>query len=332
MRGEHHEQPDPGGAYERLHLTGPEFGGDEEGNNGLSNHGPMAMEVLVRRGHELDVPRWVDAYVPRLEELPRGSARITDENWRDALGDGRRIGDWTEFFTRQVAERPWREVLATWWPRLLHGIAAGATHGVIRVGHAVRTLLTGDECPAAVPELAHGLAFWAGRLRSLPGAAAPAGGLDAAAALEALPQSTPRRCGTSPTRMAARCCCAHGDRAERRAAHAARPATRAVGAEPVGRLVGQRLYLHTCPQPTAPSHQCRLANPTPIHVTFVRTVVSNVPSKSKARQQSVTAYDRNAVVCWPPGTTPGAAGLAGRPPTPGPSSTSHSPKITAHAG
>lgn len=206
MRGEHHEQPDPGGAYERLHLTGPEFGGDEEGNNGLSNHGPMAMEVLVRRGHELDVPRWVDAYVPRLEELPRGSARITDENWRDALGDGRRIGDWTEFFTRQVAERPWREVLATWWPRLLHGIAAGATHGVIRVGHAVRTLLTGDECPAAVTELAHGLAFWAGRLRSLPGAAAPAGGLDAAAALEALPQSTPRRCGTSPTRMAARCC------------------------------------------------------------------------------------------------------------------------------
>jgi hypothetical protein len=174
-------------AYERLHLTGPEFGGDEEGNNGLSNHGPMAVEVLVRRGHELDVPRWVDAYVPRLEELPRGSARITDENWRDALGNGRRIGDWTEFFTRQVAERPWREVLATWWPRLLHGIAAGATHGVIRVGHAVRTLLRGDERPAAVTELAHGLAFWAGRLRPLPGAAAPAGGLDAAAALEALP-------------------------------------------------------------------------------------------------------------------------------------------------
>ena len=132
-------------AYERLHLTGPDFGGDEEGNNGLSNHGPMAVEVLVRRGHELDVPRWVDAYVPRLEELPRASAQITDENWRDALGDGRRIGDWTEFFTRQVAERPWREVLATWWPRLLGGIAAGATHGVIRVGHSVRTLLTGDE-------------------------------------------------------------------------------------------------------------------------------------------------------------------------------------------
>ena len=87
-------------AYERLHLTGPEFGGDEEGNNGLSNHGPMAVEVLVRRGHEIDVPHWVDAYLPRLEELPRGSDRITDENWREGLGDGRRIGDWTEYFTR----------------------------------------------------------------------------------------------------------------------------------------------------------------------------------------------------------------------------------------
>jgi hypothetical protein len=174
-------------AYERLHLTGPEFGGDEEGNNGLSNHGPMAVEVLVRRGHEIDVPHWVDAYLPRLEELPRGSDRITDENWREGLGDGRRIGDWTEYFTRQVTERPWREVLGTWWPRLLDGIAAGATHGVIRVGHAVRTLLAGNEHPAAVTELAHGLAFWAGRLRPLPGVAAPAGSLDAAAALEAVP-------------------------------------------------------------------------------------------------------------------------------------------------
>jgi len=174
-------------AYERLHLTGPEFGGDEEGNNGLSNHGPMAVEVLVRRGHELEVPRWVDAYLPRLEDLPRASDRITDESWRDALGNGRRVGDWTAFFTRQVTERPWREVLATWWPRLLPGIAAGATHGVIRVGHVVRTLLTGTESPAAVTELAHGLAFWAGRWRTVPGVAVPAGRLDAAAALEAVP-------------------------------------------------------------------------------------------------------------------------------------------------
>jgi Questin oxidase-like len=174
-------------AYQRLHRTGPEFGGDEEGNNGLSNHGPMAVEVLVRRGHDLDVPRWVDAYLPRLEGLPKASDQITDETWRDALGNGRRIGDWTEFFTRQVTERPWREVLSSWWPRLLPGIAAGATHGVIRVGHATRALLGGNERPAAVTELAHGLAFWAGRWRTVPGVATPAGRLDAAAALQTVP-------------------------------------------------------------------------------------------------------------------------------------------------
>jgi hypothetical protein len=58
---------------------------------------------------------------------------------------------------------------------------------VIRVGHAVRTLLGGNGDPAAATELAHGLAFWAGRWRTVPGVAAPAGGLDAAAALEAVP-------------------------------------------------------------------------------------------------------------------------------------------------
>ncbi|HEU0212689.1 MAG TPA: questin oxidase family protein [Jiangellaceae bacterium] len=174
-------------AYRRLHRTGPEFGGDEEGNNGLSNHGPMAVEVLVRRGHEVDVPRWVDAYLPRLEALPEAADRITAQTWRDALGDGRRVGDWTAYFSSQVTEQPWREVLATWWPRLLPGISAGATHGVIRVGHAIRTLLSGNESATAQTELAHGLAFWAARWRSVPGVTAPAGTLDAAAALDAVP-------------------------------------------------------------------------------------------------------------------------------------------------
>jgi hypothetical protein len=41
-------------AYERLHHTGPEWGGN------LSNHGPMAAEVLARRDHADQVPAWVD--------------------------------------------------------------------------------------------------------------------------------------------------------------------------------------------------------------------------------------------------------------------------------
>jgi hypothetical protein len=174
-------------AYERFARTGPEWG-----ESSLTNHGPMAVEVLVRRGLAADVHRWIDAYVGKLSELPPVSDRITDATWRDALGDGRRVGDWSAYFEEQMREHPWREVLVTWWPRLLPGIVAGATHGVIRVSHAVRTLLGGDTSPAAVTELAHGLAFWAARVR--------AGTLEVNAALDAIPR-IPSQQGTVTVRF-----------------------------------------------------------------------------------------------------------------------------------
>lgn len=176
-------------AYQRLHRTGPEFGGDERGDNGLTNHGPMAVEVICRRGLEIDVHRWLDRYIRRLTDLPAAAEPITDATWRQALGGGqRRIVDWTAYFDGQLAERPWRCVLAAWWPRLLPGIAAGSTHGVIRVSHAVRTLLAAEPTRQAVTELGYGLAFWAARFRVLPAPGAPRGCLPAAAALAAVPR------------------------------------------------------------------------------------------------------------------------------------------------
>jgi hypothetical protein len=173
--------------YHRLHRFGPEYGGDEEGNHGMTNHGPMAAEVMVRRGLEIDVDRWLDRYVRRLAELPATDVGIRPDEWRSALGDARRLPDWTAYFQRELRERPWPTVLVQWWPRLLPGIVAGSTHGVIRVGHAVRTLQAGvDGCPPAIEtldELAHGLAFWAARYRELAGVVAPAGGLGAGEAL-----------------------------------------------------------------------------------------------------------------------------------------------------
>ena len=166
-------------AYERLHRYGPEFGGDEEGNHGMTNHGPMAVEVMVRRGLDVDVTRWVDRYVGRLVELPAPSRPI--EDWTRALGDHRRLPDWRVFFAAELAEQSWTDVLSTWWPRLLPGIAAGSTHGVIRVGHAVRALRAGA-ADLARDELAHGLAFWAARYLPLP-RARPRGTLSPAVAL-----------------------------------------------------------------------------------------------------------------------------------------------------
>lgn len=183
-------------AYDRLHRTGPEFGGE----NWLANHGPMAAEVLARRGHEDRLPGWVDRYARRLDELPGAGDEITDRTWREALGDPRRVGDWTAYFVRQVGERPWREVLVDWWPRLLPGILAGATHGVIRVGHAARTLLAGNDTPPAITELAHGLAYWAARSQPLPGLPAPAGALEVAQALDLVPR-IPDQQGTVAARV-----------------------------------------------------------------------------------------------------------------------------------
>ncbi|MEU4891030.1 questin oxidase family protein [Streptomyces sp. NPDC044780] len=151
-------------ALERLHAAGPEHRG------WLSNHAPMAVEALVRHGHGRVVHRWLDRYRDKLEEMPGSYARITEENWREALGDPRRLADWPAYFDRELADRPWRDVLAVWWPRLLPGIAGGATHPVIRVGHAVRTLLDDPEGTTAprTAELAHALGYWAARHAPLP--------------------------------------------------------------------------------------------------------------------------------------------------------------------
>ncbi|MEV0368363.1 questin oxidase family protein [Streptomyces sp. NPDC050636] len=176
-------------ALERLHTTGPEFHGF------LSNHGPMAVEALVRRGQARTVHGWVDRYVTKLEDVPSPQSPVTDANWQQALGDPRRVTDWTTYMRNQVAERPWREVLAEWWPRLLPGIAGAATHPVIRVGHAVRTLLEEGEEEPRIAELAHALGYWAARHTTLPVTVRPTGTASPADALAALPHVTNQRVG-----------------------------------------------------------------------------------------------------------------------------------------
>jgi hypothetical protein len=169
-------------ALQRLHTTGPEFDG------WLSNHGPMAVESLVRGGQAPRVHRWLDHYTERLDTMPAAGDPIRGDSWQDALGDPKRLGDWITYFERAVAERPWRDVLAEWWPRLLPGIAAGATHPVIRVGHATRTLLDGEVTAPRLAELAHGLGYWAARHQPLPPITALPAGADAAGALDAVPR------------------------------------------------------------------------------------------------------------------------------------------------
>jgi hypothetical protein len=176
-------------ALERQRRTGPERDG------WLSNHAPMAAEALAHNGHADEIPAWVDRYRDLLEDAPRGISPISREAWRDPLGDPVRTGDWIAFFDREMHEAPWREVLAQWWPRLLPGIAAGATHGVIRVGHAVRALLDTETAPR-VDELGQGLAYWAARWQPIaPAGRGPYRSTDPRAALDAIPRVPDQRFG-----------------------------------------------------------------------------------------------------------------------------------------
>lgn len=173
----------------RLRDTGPERDG------WLSNHAPMAVEALAHNGHEEEIGGWIDAYRDRLEEAPRGISPIRPEEWRDPLGDPTRTGDWIAFFEREMPQRNWRDTLTVWWPRLLPGIAAGATHGVIRVGHAVRALLD-EETGPRVDELGQGLAYWAARWQPLaPAGRGPYRSTDPRSALDRIPLVPDQRFG-----------------------------------------------------------------------------------------------------------------------------------------
>jgi hypothetical protein len=164
----------------RLAATGPEFGG------GLSNHGPMAAEALVRLGRPDDVEPWLDRYIRRLKEPPRAADKITNGTWPDALGVPRRVTDWELYLRDQLTDEPWQNVLARWWPRLTPGLAAAATHGIIRTSHAARSLAAA-QTSERVAELARGLAYWAASYFEVPGPASTAGALDLDAAVRGLP-------------------------------------------------------------------------------------------------------------------------------------------------
>jgi hypothetical protein len=136
-------------------------------SNGFSNHAPMAIEAMCAVGRGDAVMPWFESY--RHSLMPRRArvARLTDDNWRVALGDQRRTEDWFEFFRNELEEHTWLSVLDIWAARLAPGLMAAAMHGVIRTGHATRALAV-EETPARRRELADGLAYWAAEYLPLP--------------------------------------------------------------------------------------------------------------------------------------------------------------------
>ncbi len=150
-------------ALEFLAPYGPDL------SNGMTNHAPMAAEALCALGRGDAVMPWLDKYRKLLMPRPALRQRIGRAEWRAALGHADRTTDWTLFFEEALREAPWPDVVARWAATLAPALCAAATHGVIRVGHAVRSL-TAAESPARLRELADGLGYWAACYQTLPSA------------------------------------------------------------------------------------------------------------------------------------------------------------------
>ena len=148
-------------ALEILDGAGPDYGG------GLANHGPMAAEALFALDQADAVVPFTERYRRKLGDEPAPGRPVERAEIRDALGQMRRYPDWLALFLREFREGPWEPVADRWVYELSPGFAGAATHGVIRTGHAARSLARHDT-PGRRKELARGFAYWAATHQTLP--------------------------------------------------------------------------------------------------------------------------------------------------------------------
>jgi hypothetical protein len=168
---------------ERLVGTAGEYRGF------LSNHGPMALDAMIRLGGARDADTWAERYRRELEPSPPPTGvELTERGWRELVGQPSTEADWVDHYHRAIDQDGWRATLSVWWPRLLPGAAASAAHGLLRTAHATRNLADGLDEPLVLDELAQGLALWASRFQPLPGAPTLGGTLDLESAIARLPR------------------------------------------------------------------------------------------------------------------------------------------------
>src|SRR5712691_5818851 len=106
--------------------------------NGNFNHAPMVAEALCALGRPEAVLPWTLRYRERLVPRAITGAPIDPAAWRSALGRRDRFAAWSSLFAAELRDAAWPGVLGRWVDRLAPGVSTAATHGAIRVGHAVR--------------------------------------------------------------------------------------------------------------------------------------------------------------------------------------------------
>ena len=132
--------------------------------NGFVNHGAMACEALAMLECTGDIDSWARRFARA------GGASVDPVvpagfEWRQALGDYQRLGEWIGYFTQAIDDDGWPAVVATWVPRLTPALRTALFHGAIRTAHAVRAIDAADTPPRR-GELARALGYWAARYRA----------------------------------------------------------------------------------------------------------------------------------------------------------------------
>ena len=122
----------------------------------LANHLPMVLVALHRMGasdERLEAYCHIYHKQNGLVPVPEPTAKITTENWRAFLGEREREGDYRAFFVSETARLGATPAALHYLPELIPGIAASATHALMRMAYA--TLTDSDE------ETAVSLGYWA---------------------------------------------------------------------------------------------------------------------------------------------------------------------------
>jgi hypothetical protein len=121
----------------------------------LANHLSMVLVAMQRLGGSPERLAEFFAFYREANHLvpsPPSVAPIERANWSIALGDRKREGDYRSFMRGEVMRLGSRAAIATYLPALLPGIAASATHGLMRLAYGV---LRDD-----AEEIATALGYW----------------------------------------------------------------------------------------------------------------------------------------------------------------------------
>ena len=139
----------------------------------LANHLPMVLEAIGRLGA---APERLEQYAVHyttahaVPDMPPPIAPLTENTWPSAIGQRDRERDLRDFFADVVSRIGGAEAIRRYLPEMFPGVAASATHGLMRLAYAV---LRRDET-----EIANALGYWAATYLYFPvrtgsGAAGP---------------------------------------------------------------------------------------------------------------------------------------------------------------